>query len=324
MRKAHNPEIMEIELVRAFLVIAGEQSLNRAAQRLHVAQSTLTRRLQTLEQQVGGTLFERAPSGVALTAAGHVLADAMRPVLGEFDAAVETARRAARGQSARLRIGYLMCVAADYLHPALAALRERHPEVKVRLQDLSPGEQIDALRRGEIELAIFGGAGAPARCDFHLRRLRHVPVLVALPAGHPLATREAVRMADLRNVPFIGADERDLPGFNAWLRSLARRAGFRPRILLDSESLTHGLAAVVTEGAALVLPDYARQARVPGVVFLPLKGADRAWSLWVAWQRGRASAAVKAVLAELPVSRERPAGPFRVLSEMPGQDVRAR
>ena len=167
MRKAHNPEIMEIELVRAFLVIAGEGSLNRAAQRLHVAQSTLTRRLQTLEQQVGGTLFERAPSGVALTAAGHVLADAMRPVLCEFDAAVETARRAARGQSARLRIGYLMCVAADYLHPALAALRERHPEVKVRLQDLSPGEQIDALRRGEIELAIFGGAGAPARCDFH-------------------------------------------------------------------------------------------------------------------------------------------------------------
>ena len=85
---------------------------------------------------------------------------------------------------------------------------------------------------------------------------------VALPAGHPLATREAVRMSDLRNVPFIGADERDLPGFNAWLRSLARRAGFRPRILLDSESLTHGLAAVVTEGAALVLPDYARQARL--------------------------------------------------------------
>ena len=116
MRKAHNPLGMEIELVRSFLVIAGQGSLNRAAQRLHVAQSTLTRQLQALEQQVGGKLFERGPSGVALTAAGHVLADAMRPVLGEFDAAVETARRAARGQSARLRIGYLMCVARSEEH----------------------------------------------------------------------------------------------------------------------------------------------------------------------------------------------------------------
>ena len=55
------------------------------------------------------------------------------------------------------------------------------------------------------------------------------------------------------------------------------------------------LHRVVPEGAALILPDYARQARVPGVVFLPLRGTERAWSLWVAWQRGRASAAVRAI-----------------------------
>lgn len=285
--------------MRTFILIAEQGSLNRAAQRLHVAQSTLSRQLRLLEQQVGGRLFERGPAGVALTAAGHALAEAMRPVLGDFDAALESARRTARGQSARLRIGYLMCLAADYLHPVLGALRERHPEVKVRLLDLSPGEQIEALRRGEIDLALFGGAGAAPGRDFHLRRLRGVPVVMALPVQHPLAKRAAVAMAELRQVPFIGAADRDMPGFNAWVRGLGRRAGFRPRILLDSESLTHGLAAVVTEGAALALPEYASQARVPGVVFVPLRGAEDAWSLWVAWRRGRALAAVKAVVAEL-------------------------
>lgn len=302
---------METELVRTFLVIAEQGSLNRAAERRHVAQSTLSRQLQVLEQQVGGRLFERGPSGVALTAAGHVLADAIRPVLSDFDAAVDSARRTARGQSARLRIGCLMCVAAEYLHPVLGDLRERHPEVRVRLLDLSPGEQIDALRRGEIDLALFGGAGRPRGRDFHLRRLRDVVVLAALPDGHALATCAAVDMADLRQVPFIGAAESDLPGFNAWLRGLGRRAGFRPRILLDSESLTHGLAAVVSEGAALLLPDYARQARVPGVTFVPLRGTRSAWSLWVAWQRGGASAAVKAVVNGLSaVSAAAPEAPI--------------
>ncbi len=160
MRAAHIPlGIVNLDLLRSFFAVAEQGSLNKAAERLRVSQSTLTRQMQALEHEVGGALFVRGPGGAALTATGHALADGMKPLLVDFDRALGEVRKRARGQSTELRVGYLMSAVAEYLNPALAALRKAHPEVKVKLLDLSPGEQISALRRGELDLALIGSAG---------------------------------------------------------------------------------------------------------------------------------------------------------------------
>jgi DNA-binding transcriptional LysR family regulator len=79
--------------------------------------------MQALEHEIGGALLERMAIGVAPTAAGHALAQRMRQVLAEFEAAVSEARRFARGQNAQIRVGY-MRAAATLLNPALAVLRQ--------------------------------------------------------------------------------------------------------------------------------------------------------------------------------------------------------
>lgn len=293
---------MNLDLFRSFTAMVEQGSLNQAAVRLHVSQSTLTRQLRALEHIIGGPLFERSPGGLALTATGHVLAAGIKPALESIDAVIEATRKAARGQSSRLRIGYLMSVAAEYLHPALGQLRQQHPEVKVQLLDLSPGEQIAALRKGEIDLALIGSAGAYLGREFYLRRLATFPAHVALSESHPLAGRAGLRLAELRGESFIGANDQDLPGHNAWLVQLCRRAGFRPRFVLEADSLTHSLATIVTEGAVALLPAYTRRTLVPGVAFVPLQTPVAKWDLWVAWQRGKVSAPVRAILASLPTA----------------------
>lgn len=301
MRGTHNPpRRVNLDLLRSFFAVAEHGSLNRAAEGLHLSQSTLTRQMHALEHQVGGRLFERSPSGVALTATGHALADSMRPVLTDFDAALAEVRKLARGQSARLRVGYLMSAAAEFLHPALATLRRTHPEVKVQLHDLSPGEQIAALRRGELDLALLGHPGAWLAREFFVRRLATFPVAAVVADSHALAGAASVRLVDLKGEHFVGANERDLPGHNAWIVNLCRRAGFRPRFVLDADSLTHGLATVVTEGAVSLLPSYTQRAAVPGVVFKPLRDSTAKWDLVAAWQRGKVSAPVRGMLAALP------------------------
>ncbi|ACB75514.1 LysR family transcriptional regulator [Opitutus terrae] len=294
---------MNLDLLRSFFAIVDQGSLNKAAERLHVSQSTLSRQMHALEHEIGGRIFERSASGVALTATGHALHDSMRPLLGRFETALGEARRLARGQRSDLRIGYLMSAAAEYLHPALAALRRTHPEVKVKLLDLSPGEQIGALRRGEIDLALLGNAGAFLSREFFVRRLALLPVFVAVADTHPLAGRRTLALADLRGELFVGADERDMPGHNQWIVQLCRRARFRPRFVLDAESLTHALATVVTEGAVLLQPDYARSMKVPGIVFRPLQDSAVKWELLLAWQRGKVADPVRAILAALPTQR---------------------
>lgn len=291
---------MNLNVVRAFFAIVEHGSLSRAAVQLRVSQSTLTRQMHALEHDVGGRLLERTATGVALTAGGRVFLDGMRGPLERIDAVVDETRRVVRGQHTALRIGYVASAARVYLNPALAALRRDHPEVKLKLIDLSPGEQIAALRKGELDLALLGNAGPLVAREFFVRRLATIPLLAALPEGHALAGQPSVSLAELRRELFVGAPDADMPGYNEWIGRLCRRAGFRPRFVQAAESLAHMLATTVAEDAVSLLPEYVAHGGTPGVVFRPLRDAAAKAELSVAWQRGKLATAVQAVLAALP------------------------
>ena len=140
-----------------------------------------------------------------LTDAGHAFAEKARQLLADYDAAVAQARRLTRGQKEELRIGYLASAAQKLLNPALATLRQVHPQLKIKLHDLSPGEQITALKRGEIDVAFIGQEGSIASRDFYTRKLATMPVLAVLPEDHRLASRKEVRLAALGVERFIGS-----------------------------------------------------------------------------------------------------------------------
>lgn len=293
------PPPVNVDVLKSFAAIAASGSLSKTAEQMRVSQSTLTRQVQALEQEIGGRLFERSHSGVALTAAGQALHRSLTPLIEKFDGAVAEARKLARGQSGSLRIGYLMSAAAVFLNPVLAHVRAGHPEVKVKLIDLSPGEQIAALRRGELDLGIVGNADASLAREFYVRRLASLPVAVALAEQHPLAARDKVPLADLRKELFIGAKEEDLPGYNAWIVRLCRPARFRPKIAENADSLSHALSLLVSENAVAFLPALAQQLPAPGVVYRPLDDPTARWDLMVAWQRGPMTAPVKALVDAL-------------------------
>jgi DNA-binding transcriptional LysR family regulator len=284
---------VNLDLLRSFFAIAEFGSLSKAAEQLHVSQSTLTRQVQALETEIGGQLLERGHSGVALTAAGHALLEGMRPVVARADIVVSDVRKLARGQSASLRIGYIMSAAGEYLNPALAALRRSHPETKVRLVDLSPGEQIAALRRGELDVVILGNINAAVGREFFVRRIATLAVVIALPETHSLAADEDIALADLRRELFVGANPEEVPGFNSWLIQLCRRAGFRPKIVENANSLTQTLSLLVAENAVSLLPGLVAKFKVPGVTFRPLRSPAAKWDLQVAWQRGKIAEPVR-------------------------------
>lgn len=290
---------MQLDVLKSFVSIAESGSLSKAAERARVSQSTLTRQMQALEQEIGGRLFERSHSGVALTAAGQVLLNRATPLLHQFDAAVAEARKVTRGQSGSLRIGFLMSAAAEYLNPALVTLRARHPEVKVKLIDLSPGEQIAALRRGELDVGLLGNIDRSLAREFYVKRLVSLPVVVGLPAEHPLARQEEIALAELRTELFVGAKEEDLPGYNPWVTQLCRRAHFRPRFVENADSLTHALGLLVTENALVLLPAMGNPLRSPGVTYRPLRDRFARWDLQVAWQRGAIAPPVRALVEAL-------------------------
>jgi DNA-binding transcriptional LysR family regulator len=285
--------------MRVFLVALEEGSLNRAAARLRMSQSALSRQMQALESEIGGPLLERTTSGVRPTDAGHALARAIAPVLADYETALAEARRIARGQRDLLRVGYLGSVAQTFLDPALTALRQSHPEVKVKLLDLSPGEQIAALRQGEIDLAITGQEGGFAASEFYTRKLATLPVLAVLPADHALAAKRRIALKELRGERFVSSPEEDMPGRDRWIVQLCRRAGFRPTFGQAAASISHGFSLVQGEGMAMLLPAYVKNFPAAGVAMIPLSDARATWDFLIVWQRGKTSVALRALLDAL-------------------------
>lgn len=286
-----------LQQLRSFLSVIEEGSLHRAAARLRLAQSTLSRQIQALEHELGGALLERTSTGVRPTKAGQVLASHTGVLLANFETAMMATRRQMRGDSGHLRIGYVASAGPDFLEPALKKLRASHPKAKVKLFDLSPGEQIVALREDKIDLALLDQGDKLLSRDFYVRRIATLSCLIGLPASHPLADRRSVRMVDLKNESFLSGSDADNPEYNRRVMRICRSCGkFRPKFICEPGSLDEGLAMVANEDAVVLLPAYVRHRAAPGVVLRPIVDPAATWELFLVWRRGHKTEPLNALV----------------------------
>ena len=291
-----------LDRISALLTVLEEGSINRAAIRLRVTQPALSRQMKSLENELGGKLLERETGGVKPTGLCHELVKSMDPVLHSYNEAISNIRRQARGLKSELRVGYLASAAQSVLTPALGQLRKSYPDLKLLLHDLSPKEQIDGLRAGELDVALIGQEGMMAARDFYSKKLGSLGICAALSASDPLAARERIAIKELKAMYFIGVDEDQVPGRNQWITSLCRAAGFKPRFFASPDGINNVLSLVVSESAVTLLPDYFQHSSHPGIRFVPVSDAKARWDFMVLWQRGKVPASARALVAALSES----------------------
>lgn len=291
-----------IEKLRVFLVILEEGSLRRAAERLHISQSAISRQIQLLEHDLGGQVLERTSAGVHPTSGGHALAAKAKDLLDDYDSVMAEARRLVRGEADRLRIGYVASAVQEYLGPALGELRRTYSKLKVKMLDQTPGEMITALRQGEIDLALTGNGVDLLSRDFYTHKLASVPSLVTLPLDHPLASQKQIAISQLKDESFVGAPDSVAPGYNQRIIQFCRRFGkFRPRFVTIGQptSLAEGLVMAANEGAIALHPSFISHLGIPNVVMVPIEDKEATWDLFVVWQRGKTSLPLRALLDTL-------------------------
>jgi DNA-binding transcriptional LysR family regulator len=225
--------------------------------------------------------------------------EGMRVPLAEVGRVVELTRRTGRGQRSLLRIGYMASTAQRYLTPALRILRERAPAVRVQLLDSSPGEQFAALRAGRIDLGLVGESGRLVEREFFVRKLATVPAVVLVPDNHALALQGRVSLRELKQETFIPIPEQDAPAYLPWLKTLCRKAGFRPKITEPADSMSHLGAMVTADHCVALLPRFLAEKAAPGLAVLTLAETYAVADLLVVWQRGKAAEPVRQLLDAL-------------------------
>lgn len=257
---------MDIRQLRYLVAVADELSFTRAAERCHVSQPPLSRAIALLEQEVGARLVERDRHRVALTPAGTSLVADARRALESLGEAGEKARRIADGLVGTLAIGFGGTTLYHLLPMLIRRFRAVLPEVEIRFQAMPVLEQIDALRRGEIDIGILR---LPVHDELiETRRVRREPLIMALPDGHPLVRQgEPIAIAQLAGQPLVAYQPRRGFSYHVDLLALCRLAGFDPRIVHEAGT-TEAVIGIVAcgEGMSLV-PAAARHLQMRGVAY---------------------------------------------------------
>jgi DNA-binding transcriptional LysR family regulator len=217
---------MELRHLRYFVAVADELSFRGAARRLHVAQPSLGRQIRDLEEEIGERLFDRDRRQVSLTDSGRVLLGEAQAILAAAEHALHATREAARGDRGLLRIGNISRLSSSFLSRGLHAFRELYPRVEIELVELAGDEQVEALRRGAIEVG-FQPVDRDAALDAELsaQPILQSPVVALLPANHPLAAQRSVSLASLSLDRFLRFQSRPNSGYERFVGNLCREFG---------------------------------------------------------------------------------------------------
>ncbi|MFI0262341.1 LysR substrate-binding domain-containing protein [Streptomyces sp. NPDC017056] len=261
----------EIRQLRYFLTVAEELHFGRAAERLHIVQSAVSQQLRRLERELAVTLFERTTRTVRLTEAGRRLLPHAREVLAAESRARAAVADLRAGQDTTLRLGTSDGLGAR-LETVLAAFTRTAPAgAQIELVTGSTTDRLHRVRSGELDATLLRGDRSEPGLE--LLPLWQDELRAALPAGHELAVREVIDMADLAPLPLrLASRARNSALHDLVIRS-CREAGFEPVLGAEFTTAQDTLAAVGygRPSWTVFYEPHALQLPVPGVVFRPLR-----------------------------------------------------
>jgi len=275
---------MELRHLRYFVAVAEERHFGRAAARLHIAQPPLSQQIRRFEAELGEPLLYRTTRSVELAPAGEVLLERAREILAAVDAAIDDARRAARGEYGRLAVGFTGSSTYELLPALAAALRRELPGVVLDLQgELLTPAQVARLVDGTLDLGLLR---PPVReRDLSLEVLRSEPLVAVLPESHPLADSEAVALERLEHEPFVTYPSHFRSVLHDAVEDACAAHGFKP-LAAHEVAETATLVSFVAAGLGVSLvPASVRNMTVHGAVYRPLADDATRVELAMAWRR---------------------------------------
>ncbi|MFJ8095512.1 LysR family transcriptional regulator [Streptomyces griseofuscus] len=276
--------MLNLERLRTLDALARHGSVSAAADALHVTTSAVSQQLGKLEREINQQLLAKNGRGVRLTDAGRLLSEHAARILSQVELA-ESDLEAHRGQVVgELRLSAFPTAARGLFPVALRALRAEHPGLRVRSSELEPEQGIAAVVRGDLDLAVvldWYNKPMPVPDGLVKAPLLDDPAEVAMPAGHRLADREEVDLAEFAEDEWITWGEGEF--CHEWLMFTLRSKGVEP-IVGHRAGETHTQLQLVSAGLGVCIAPLLGRHPVPaGVVLVPLTQRVRR-HVYVIWR----------------------------------------
>lgn len=276
---------MELRQLQYALMIAQERNFSRAAEKLHLAQPSLSQQMMKLEKELGIQLFERRPGDIQLTYAGKRFIDQASKILDQVEQLRQEMMDVAESQKGQLIIGSLPITGAHLLPHALQQFQHDYPGIELVLVEETTA-QLEALTaKGQTDFSLLS-------LPLHEEGLDFVPILeeeilLAVPPQHALASLAEVALADCKEEAFILLKRGQ--GFREITNRLCQQAGYEPRVVFETTNIETVQSLVASGmGIGLVPKMVSRTRRSTFVpVYLPISDIRPHRTLVIAYRKGR-------------------------------------
>lgn len=260
---------LDARQLECFVAVAEELNLSRAAERLHLSQPPLTRRIRRLEADLGVDLFRRTAGGMELTEPGTILLERAYRLLALSGNAVERARQGRSGEVGRLDIGYYDSAILDAIPMILREFTTFHPDIEVRLERVFKRTQVDYLR----DRILHVGFGRHYRDEpgIQTRAVHHEALYLAVRVEDVAAWPAKIDVGMLAGAPLVLFPQ-DRPEFADEVMHMCLDAGFSPAISVEAFDVVSALAYVAIGKGVAIVPRSATKTRAEDVAFVPIRG----------------------------------------------------
>jgi DNA-binding transcriptional LysR family regulator len=288
---------LELRHIRYFLAVAEERHFTRAAAKVGIGQPPLSQQIKDLEREVGAALFHRLAHGAELTEAGKAFLTAVKEMPLIAERATAAARRAARGETGSLRVGFTASATFNVVVPStIRAFRRAYPDIDLTLEEANTAPLITRLREGTLDTA-FLRPGAAGTDELQVRRLSEEPMVVALPKRHHAAAFEQIDLALLKDDPFLLFPRETAPTLYDTVVDACRKAGFEPIIGQLVPHMASIVNLVAAELGVSIVPASMMQVRVTGIAYRQIAGQSPMTQLALAYRRGETSPVLRNFIA---------------------------
>jgi DNA-binding transcriptional LysR family regulator len=257
---------VELRDLRCFLAVTDAGSFTRAAERLHMAQPPLSRRISALEARCGVPLLRRARP-LELTDAGRYLAQQARQILGRLTEVEGEVRRIGLRRRRLFAIGFVGSTLYGPLPQAIRSFRDRFPDVDISLFELTTHEQCVALEERRIDVG-FGRLRLRETPELVREVLIDEPLRLAVAQDHALAGKTAVDLVDIATEPFLVYPARPRPSYADQVIALARSAGVELNVTLEANDLQAALGLVAAGMGVTLVPASVAALRREDIAFV--------------------------------------------------------
>lgn len=307
-RKPRPSRQPDLEDLRAFVAVAEASGFRRASKASGLKQSVLSRRVRSLEDALGASLFERTRDGVKLTYAGSRFIRKVRMVFSEWNSAIRAVRSAGSVTEGCIKVGTVASIASGFLNHLFRDWRTAHEGVALEFEAALPQENVARVVARQIDVAVV--TGTPSIDNIEIATLWREDVFAALPARHPLAGVSAIDLEQLHADRFLVTRHPPGPEIYDWIISRLSGLGVSPTVEEQSVGCDT-LLSMVGLGFGVTLASSAETSiGYPDVSFVRVRGEQLPFSF--VWSPTNDNPALRRFLSEArALSRRWPDEPSR-------------